>query len=264
MRSPGKARLCAVSYLNTVPLVWGFVRGSQRDRYNVSFAIPSECADRLNDGRADIGIVPVVECERQNLRVISGAGIASDGPVRSILLVSKVAFDRIRTLAADSSSRTSVQLARVILARRYGAEPQVTSSQPDLGAMLAQCDAALVIGDPALAIDPVELPWATLDLGAEWTAMTRLPMVFALWAARSDLDPASYSAQHFLGSLAEGRAHLDEIVHEESRRRGMTESLVREYLTRNVSFEIGPREQAGLDLFLTYVRELEAKEVAVS
>ena len=264
MRSPGKPRLCAVSYLNTVPLVWGFVNGSERDLYDVSFAIPAECADRLRDGRADIGIVPVVECERQNLRVIPGAGIASDGPVRSILLVSKVPFDRIQTLAADSSSRTSVQLARVILARRYGAEPKLLPAQPDVNAMLARADAALIIGDPALAIDPAALPWACADLGAEWTAMTRLPMVFALWAARSDVDPASYSAQHFLASLGEGIEHLEEIVATESRRRAMSEALVREYFTRNVSFRIGPREQAGIDLFLTMVHELETREVTVS
>jgi len=244
--------------------VWGFAHGSQRDLYSLSFALPSECADRLNDGRADIGIVPVVECERQNLRIIPGAGIAADGPVRSILLISKVPFDRVATLAADIGSRTSVQLARVILARRYGAEPDIVPAKPDLDSMLSRCDAALIIGDPALAIDVAALPWSVIDLGAEWTAMTRLPMVFALWAARSDVDPASYSSQDFLGSLEEGMEHLEEIVAAESGRRGMPESLVREYLTRNVSFRIGPREQAGLDLFLTYVRELETREVTVS
>jgi chorismate dehydratase len=237
--------------------VWGFVHGSQRDRYQLSFAIPSECADRLSGGTADIGIVPVVECERQNLRIIPGAGIASDGPVRSILLISKVPFSRIETLAADISSRTSVQLARVILARRYGAEPRLIPSSPQLDDMLRDCDAALIIGDPALAIDPAALPWYVLDLGAEWTAMTRLPMVFALWAARQDLDPDLYSAGHFLASLAEGQAHLEQIVAAESRSRHMSEPLVREYLTRNVSFNIGPRESAAIDLFLRYVAELQ-------
>jgi predicted solute-binding protein len=262
LRTP-KPRICAVSYLNTVPLVWGFVHGSQRDRYQLSFAIPSECADRLFDGRADIGIVPVVECERQNLRIIPGAGIASDGPVRSILLISKVPFDRIQSLAADSSSRTSVQLARVILARRFGVEPRLVSARPDIDAMLRDCDAALIIGDPALAIDPASLPFNVLDLGAEWTSMTRLPMVFALWGARQDLDPDAYSETHFLASLEEGQAHLDDIVAAESRARGMSEALVREYLTRNVSFRIGPRESAAVDLFLRYVAELQLREMPV-
>jgi len=257
VRPPRLPRVCAVSYLNTVPLVWGFQHGSQRDLYQLSFAIPAECADRLEHGRADIGIVPVVECERQHLRIIPGAGIASDGPVRSILLISKVPFDRIGTLAADASSRTSVQLSRVILARRYGVEPRLVSADPDLAGMLQTCDAALIIGDPALAIDPASLPFNVLDLGAEWTRMTRLPMVFALWAARDELDPALYSAAHFNASLREGMAHLDEIVAAESRGRNMPEALVREYLTRNVCFEIGPRESAAIDLFLRYVRELE-------
>ncbi|HZU24305.1 MAG TPA: menaquinone biosynthesis protein [Bryobacteraceae bacterium] len=263
MRALLEPRICAVSYLNTVPLVWGFAHGSQRGRYQLSFAIPSECADRLRDGRADIGIVPVVECERQNLRIIPGAGIASDGPVRSILLVSKVPFDRIGSLAADSSSRTSVQLARVILARRFGVDPHLVPANPDLEAMLRECDAALIIGDPALAVDPAALPWRVLDLGAEWTSMTRLPMVFAVWAARQDLDPASYSAADFVASLEEGEKHLDEIVAAESRARHMSEALVREYLTRNVSFRIGPRESAAVDLFLRYVAELELREAPV-
>src|SRR5579884_2811292 len=254
-----KPRVCAVSYLNTVPLVWGLVRGSQRDLYQLSFAIPAECADRLHDGRADIGIVPVVECERQNLRVIPGAGIACDGPVRSILLISRVPLGQIRTLAADSSSRTSVQLARIVLARRYGVEPVLTAAHPDLGAMLESCDAAMIIGDPALALDPADLPFNVLDLGTEWTQMTHLPMVFALWAAREDVDPDLYSPAHFTASLHEGMAHLDEIVAAESRARRMPEALVREYLTRNVSFEIGPRECAAVDLFLHYVRDFQSE-----
>jgi len=256
-----KPRVCVVSYLNTTPLVWGFVHGAQRDRYNLSFAIPSDCADRLANGSADIGIVPVVECERQNLRIIPGAGIACNGPVRSILLVSKVPFDRIESLACDVSSRTSVQLARVILARRFNAEPRLVPARPDLFTMLERHDAALIIGDPALAIEPTSLPWSSLDLGAEWKKMTGLPMVFALWAARQELDPAAYAADHFLASLTEGLAHLDDIVAAESRARGMSEQLVRHYLTHNVSFHIGSRESAGLDLFLRYVAELETREI---
>src|SRR5207248_359598 len=104
---------------------------------------------------------------------------ACRGPVRSILLIAKCPAPEIRTLAADTSSRTSVELARVILSRRYGAMPVRIPHAPDLPAMLRAADAALIIGDPALALDPAHLPYRVYDLGAEWVEMTGLPMVFA-------------------------------------------------------------------------------------
>ena len=133
---------------------------------------------------ADIGILPCFELTRQELEIVPGTGIACHGPVRSILLVSQRPAAEIRTLAVDTSSRTSVQLARVILERRYGAEYTAIPHAPDLDAMLRVADAALIIGDPALRLDPQTLPYEVHDLGGEWVEMTGLPMVFAVWAAR--------------------------------------------------------------------------------
>src|SRR5215472_6250066 len=149
-----RLRVCAVSYLNTTPLVWGMLHGAQRGLFDLEFAIPAVCADRLASGDADIGIVPSFELTKQELEIIPGAGIACHGAVRSILLISSRPAEAIRTLAADSSSRTSVELARVILARKYGAHPEIVRQAPNLDAMLKTADAALIIGDPALRIDP--------------------------------------------------------------------------------------------------------------
>jgi chorismate dehydratase len=243
-----------VNYLNTVPLVWGMLHGDERGLFDLSFAIPAECADRLADGRADIGIVPSVELNRQNLRVIPGTGIACDGPVRSILLISKVPFEEIRTLATDASSRTSVALSRIVLAKKYGVEPRLFSERPHLGSMLEHCDAALIIGDAALVLDPAELPFHVLDLGTEWTTMTGLPMVFAVWAARAEVpvqDP-----RPFVASLGFGMAHIEDIVRQEHPKLGISEALAREYLTRNIVFELGDREYKGLATFLQYASEL--------
>src|SRR5215813_6597823 len=109
------------------------LHGSQSDVFNLRFALPSECADQISSGEADIGIVPVIEMARQGLRYFRGTGIACHGPVRSILLVSKVPFREIRTLATDSGSRTSVVLSRVILAEKFGVEPNIVSRRADLG-----------------------------------------------------------------------------------------------------------------------------------
>ncbi len=255
-----KPRVCAVSYLNTVPLVWGMLHGTDvidgRDVFDLRFALPSACAEQLDSGEADIGIVPVIEMARQKLEYFRGSGIACHGAVRSILLISKVPFEKIRTLATDAGSRTSVMLSRVILAEKFGAEPSLVSRPADLAAMLGECDAALLIGDPALRIDPVTLPFQTLDLGAEWTTLTGFPMVFAVWAGRKEVIQDRY-ARAFRGSLRYGREHIGAIAKVEAGPRGISEDLARDYLTRHIIFELGERDYAGLDLFLQYAARFD-------
>jgi predicted solute-binding protein len=231
--------------------------GDQRGLFDLSFAIPAECADRLKSGLADIGIVPAVELNRQKLDIIRGAGIACRGPVRSILLISKVPFGGIRRLATDSTSRTSVMLSQVILSRKYGVEPAVQSMKPHLSAMLENNDAALIIGDAALVLEPAELPFHVLDLGAEWNQMTGLPMVFAVWAARGSFP--TQDPRPFLDSMRYGLAHIDDIARSEHAKVGVTEELARTYLENNIVFELGDREYAGLDLYLRYAAELESR-----
>jgi chorismate dehydratase len=247
--------VCAVSYLNTTPLVWGMLHGPQRDLFDLEFAIPAVCADHLASGAADIGIVPSFELTRQQLETIPGAGIACHGAVRSILLISSRPAAQIRTLSADSSSRTSVELARVILSRKYGAQPELIRQAPNLDAMLQSADAALIIGDPALRIDPTRLPYHSYDLGAEWLEMTGLPMVFAVWAARPGIVTADL-ADTFLQSCRYGRERIEAIVSAEAARREFTPELVREYLTRHIVHELSPRDYEGMELFLSYARKL--------
>jgi chorismate dehydratase len=249
-----RPRLCAVSYLNTLPLVWGILHGEQQGLFDVNFSIPAECADRLGNGSADIGVVPCAELERLNLDVIPGAGIACRGPVRSILLVSEVPPGQIRTLATDASSRSSVMLARILLAQRYGVEPQFIAMPPDLPSMLEKADAALIIGDPALHLDPATMPFHVLDLGAEWFEMTGLPMVFAVWAGRKGVVP-KWAEAAFRASLQFGMTHTDDIVAAGARERGIPEALAKKYLTDHIVFELGEREYEGMNRFLQLARE---------
>jgi predicted solute-binding protein len=255
-KDPHRLRVSAVSYLNTAPLVWGMLHGPQQGMFDLDFRIPAACADQMASGAADIGIVPSFELTRQDLEIVRGAGIACHGPVRSILLVSAVPPAEIRTLAADSSSRTSVQLARVILARKFGAAPVVHSHAPDLDAMLRHADAALIIGDPALRIDPARLPYHTLDLGAEWVELTGLPMVFAVWAGRREVVTPEV-VEAFQSSCRYGRERIEEIVAGESPRREFPPAVVREYLTRHIVHELSARDYQGMERFLQYARDLE-------
>jgi predicted solute-binding protein len=225
--------------------------GPQEGLFDLDFRIPAECADRLASGEADLGIVPSFELTRQDLTVLPGVGIASHGAVRSILLICTRPAAEIRTLAADSSSRTSVQLARVVLERRYGAHPAIAPHAPDLRAMLRSADAALLIGDSALRVDIGREPYHIYDLGAEWTEMTGLPMVFAVWAGRKDAVTPEVTAA-FRDSCRYGRERIDEIADSEAARRGFSPDVVREYLKLRIVHELGPRDYEGMNLFLRY------------
>lgn len=251
-----RPRICAVSYLNTAPLVWGLLYGPQRGAADISFAVPSECARRVVEGEADLGIVPVVEMDRHGLEPVSELCIASRGEVRSILLFARRPWQEVETLAADTGSRTSVELARIVLQERFGVRPRVSAMPPGLVPMLKEADAALLIGDAALAVDPQAsgLPW--LDLGAEWLRLTGLPMVFAVWAGRQ--RPGLNGLAAILeGSFSYGEANLDAIIESEARSRGFSAGLVARYFERNVTFRLGAQERAGLETFIAATRALD-------
>jgi predicted solute-binding protein len=249
-----------VSYLNSVPLVWGALNGPQRGAFDLSFAIPSICADRVAHGEADVGLVPVYEVGRLGLDYIPSLGVACHGPVRSILLIARVPFQQIRTLAVDVGSRTSVQLARIVLKRRYDVDPLLVPMRPDVTGMLETADAALVIGDAALSLDPSELGYACLDLGEEWVDLSELPMVFAVWAGH----PGSLTREveeDLVGSCLYGLGDLDRIIEEEGIRRGFPEYLVQQYLTRHIVFRLGPEDIAGLEEYLRQAALLDPERV---
>ncbi len=252
-------RVSAVSFLNTAPLVWGLLHGPQKGKLDVRFVVPSECADDLRDGRADIGLVPIIELARQpQLSVIPGGLIGCRGPVRSILLVSKRPVAEIKTLAADTSSRTSVVLTELVLRSRGVRDLDVRPHAPELDRMLSGADAALVIGDPALRIDPDMSTWQgqsveVHDIGAAWVEMTGLPMVFAVWAGKEPIDATTVDV--FEQSKAYGLDHIDDIVAAESASRSFAPELVRQYVTEYISYEFGARERRAIDLYLEMAAE---------
>ncbi len=242
-------RVSAVSYLNTSPLVWGMLHGPQRGVFDLRFELPAGCAHSLESGEVDIGLVPVIEMHRQGLEFVPGLGIASEGPVRSILLISKVPASKIRTLSMDDSSRTSVVLARIILQERFGVRPVSTTHRPSVDAMLVGSDAALIIGDPALHYEPSTSPYHVYDLGEEWLALTGLPMVYAVWAGRAAVNPEK-AQPVFEASYQFGRQHIGDIVRTEAAERGFPPQLATDYLTRHIVYELHERHNRGLARFL--------------
>lgn len=224
------------------------LHGPQRKDVDLTFSLPSVCAEEVESGEIDIGLVPVAEVIGQGLEIASDVGITCRGAVRSILLFSRVPWRQVRTLAADSGSRTSVRLASVILRELFGVEPKVSARRPDLQAMLEGADAALIIGDSALRIDPASSRFACLDLGAEWLALTGLPMVFATWAGKP--GSASEAIRKLTSeSYLFGKQRLDEIAEAEYRERGISRELAGRYLHQYIQYEIGPDEREAIKTF---------------
>lgn len=241
-----------MSYLNTLPLVWGFLNGPQRGQAAISFYPPSECALRVGQGAVDAGLIPVVEAARQGLQIIADVGIACRGAVRSILLVSKVDFGKIRRLAVDRYSRSSVLLCRVILRELYAADPELVPMEPALDPMLAAADACLIIGDPALRLEPESLAYHTLDLGSAWWRMTHLPMVFAAWAGRKALPSVDFHA-----SFGYGFTRMEEYLRAEAAERSIGVEAARDYLLHRIVYELGRDERRGLAEYLRLAGTLE-------
>jgi chorismate dehydratase len=252
-------RVSAIYFLNTVPLIRGMLADPPED-FAVASATPAACAEQLRAGTADIGAIPAIEYLRiPDLVVLGDGAIAAHGAVRSILLLSRRPLREVRTIAADTSSRTSVALAQILLSARFGHLPEMIPHPPQPAAMLEACDAALVIGDPALHYAQAPLPGViAYDLGAEWQALTGLPFVFAFWGARRRVATPEL-AERFNAWRDAGVAAVEQIVAEEAPARGLPPEVVRAYLTENIHFRLTPKCVAGL---LEFFRRAQALGLA--
>ena len=259
-------RISAISFLNTVPLMWNFEHQPTDEltsNFEISYTVPSQCARALHEGTADIGIVPVITYTTiSGLVVIPRVTIAARGPVRSILLISKVPIEQIGTVAVDSSSRTSVGLTQVLLTKFFGGKRPLISMQPNLEPMLARCDAALIIGDPALLVKTNGL--YTYDLAQVWYEHTGKPFVFAVWAVRrqalEEMRPGLPVAEIFQRSRDAGLQpeNVERIACDWSRRLALSPEDIRSYLTQNIYYDLDEPCLEGLRLFFDYAAECGA------
>jgi chorismate dehydratase len=273
----GKLRISAISYLNTAPLMWDFEHGTHpfatnakgwgTQSFDISYTLPSACARSLAEGTADIGIIPAAAyAQIPELLILPDVAIASRRAVRSILLVSKKPIDEVRTVALDTSSLTSVALTKVLFEKWLGGGRTFTSMAPDIDKMLAEHDAGLVIGDPALKIDRSR--YHTLDLAEEWIHRTGKPFVFAFWAVReaalADADLSLDLAAIFRNSRDHGLQpqNLDLIASEWAPRLEISAGDVRSYLTENIHYQLDAGCLEGLQLFYRYAAEIGALPTA--
>ena len=231
-------------------------------QFDISYTIPSLCARALAEGTADIGIIPAAAYTTiPDLAIIPNIAIAARRAVRSILLVSKMPIDRVRTVALDNSSMTSVALTKILFAKWLGGPREYSVSAPDLDAMLATHDAALLIGDPALQVDRSR--YTTVDLAEEWIARTGKLFVFAFWAVRRPAL-AGHDATTVAAAFQRSRDHgvssknLEAIAQQWAPRLGLALEVVRTYLVHNIHYFLDPPGLDGLKEFYRLGAEIGA------
>jgi chorismate dehydratase len=242
-------RLGAVSYLNARPLVDGLDRWPER--FAVRYDLPSTCATLLHRGEIDLGLIPSIEYLRgEGYAIVPDCAIASDGPVRSVAIFTSVPIERVRAIALDTSSRTSVALTRVMAARHFGIAPVFVDHRPDLESMLGRADAALLIGDPALFADYHRLGLQKIDLGSEWKTFTGLPFVYACWTGRPGAVDAN-AIDALQAARALGETDADGVAARFFPGDAARAAEGARYLRENIRFRLGDRERAGLERFFS-------------
>ena len=247
-------RVGAVGYLNARPLTWALDRDPAR--WCVRYDVPSTCSARLLAGDVDLGLVPSIDfLQAPDYRLVPGVGVGSRGPVASVALYTRREMSDIRTVALDTSSRTSVALVQVLCRHRFGIAPGFVPQGPDLAAMARDCDAALLIGDPAFDAEHERMGLRKIDLGETWTAMTGLPFVYAAWTGRPDAVSAA-DVEALQDAQAEGVRAADAIAAEYGRGDAARTARAAAYLRDNVKYALGPEEAAGLQLFLDHAADL--------
>jgi chorismate dehydratase len=275
-----KLRISIVQYLNTAPLVWGFTNGPLRGKYDLSFTVPSQCAEELRNGSADVAIIPAIEYQRiDDLVILPDMAIASKNQVRSLLIIAKKPIEQAKSIALDRSSRSTQTLTRILCAEKWKIAPEFFEAAPDLSAMLEQADAALLIGDPALriavGIEKDSRPGAegqtvcqaailgiagpeflyVYDVVGEWRSLTGLPAVLAVWAARQDIATPDVAAD-FLASRDFGLSRIPEISFDAARDLELPARTLESYLRHNIDFSLDEENRRGLELYYDHAEKL--------
>lgn len=263
-----RLRVAAIRFLNPAPLMWDFDHppraAALAERYDVETMMPAQCADRLADGAADLGLVPIAALAHSNhLRIVPGCAIASKGAIRSLLLVvrAKTGLEGVRSIAADTSSRATLAYVQVMARHFWQIPATFVPHAPDLDAMLAACDAALLIGDPALLAleDRAARQQRTgeellyLDLGAEWHTLTGLPWISAVWGVREEAVRSGRQRDQIVRDLIASRdaglAHVDALADEWAARIAVPRATIHAYLSRNIHYILDEECLEGLRAF---------------
>jgi chorismate dehydratase len=249
-----RTRIAASSYLNTAPLIWSYLYGSKQGAVDLfTDTAPSRCAEMLASGEVDAALVPVIEYQRiPDTAIVPDVCVGARAAVRSVVIASKQNnLKKIKRVALDDSSRTSVALVKIIFREFLGFEPEWQTAPPDLRSMLEHNDAALIIGDPAMKI-PRE-KFRVFDLATLWHDYTGFGFVFAMWMAGKN-SAEQVRAIDFEAARDEGLANLDKIATRYGDQ-SLTAEEIKDYLTQNIAFQMDEDMLKGLQLYFDLARK---------
>ena len=260
-----RLRLAAVSFLNARPITYGIEQGLVgAERFDLRFAEPSRCAAAVAAGEADLGLMPIASyaASMEQLRVVPGIGIASRGPVRTVVLVGQVRWEEMTAIALDGASRTSQMLLR-LLTKGRGLHPDFVEVPHDqIADAVGGTRGALIIGDLGLHIDGRFRH--VYDLGQHWHSLVGLPFVYAVWAGRPGVVSTEDVAQ-LQESLRLGLQRRKEIGRAWAQDNGVDPAVGESYLLENIRHRLTSDEISGATAFLarSHQASLLAKPVRV-
>ena len=279
-------RISASSYSNTAPLVWSFLYGQNHGKVEIILdTAPARSAELLVQDRVDAALVPVIAYQQiDDVRLVPGVCVGAKERVRSVCLITRGQdLEQVRSVALDVSSKTSVALTKIIFREFLGFEPSFKSSEPDIDAMLADADCALLIGDPALSIaecgsrnadlsaskcsgfdsnisnsvlgtgkphDDFHSAFRVFDLAETWRKYTGLGFVFAMWMSKKDRVDIDFAA-----GRDEGLSHIDEIVSNYESEIPLGPDELKTYLSENISYEPDESMRQGMELYFNLARK---------
>ena len=232
--------------------MWSFLYGANHGKVEIILDnAPARSAELLAQDRVDAALVPVIASQMiDGVRLIPDVCVGAKQRVRSVCLVTRGKnLEEVTSVSLDISSRTSVVLTKIIFREFLDFEPEWREAAPDIDAMLAASDAALIIGDPALALSEPPASagggdFRTFDLAELWNQNTGLGFVFAMWMTKKDRVEIDFAA-----ARDEGLAHLDEIIANYQPQIGLSTEQLRTYLSENISFAVDEKMQAGMELY---------------
>src|SRR5271170_1954032 len=267
-------RVAAINFLNPAPLMWDFehspLAAELAQHYTLHYTQPSLCADELLNARADLGLIPIASLT-PDLAIVPGCTIASLNEVRSIQLIVKSphTLSTVRTIAADTASRSSLAYAEVLFRKFLNTRPTLVPAAADPVAMLQSADAAILIGDPALLalesrqqIEDTVGPCQWFDLAHEWRTRTNLPWVAAVWAVRPEaLGPLSVTPAQLTEDLEASRNHgllnIQKLVEQWTPRIAIPPATIRHYLSYNIHYVLNTDCVRAIELFRQLAAEVD-------
>ena len=265
-------RVAAINFLNPAPLMWDFehapLASTLAERYTLHYTQPSLCADELLSARADLGLIPIASLT-QHLAIVPGCTIASLNEVRSIQLIVKSphSLDAVKTIAADTASRSSLAYAEILFRKFLHTHPTFLPAAADPIAMLQQADAAILIGDPALlalesreAIERTVGPCQWFDLAREWRTRTNLPWVAAVWAVRPEALnhlTAAQLVEDLEASRNHGLLNIEDLVTQWTPRIALPPATIRHYLSYNIHYILNTDCIRAIEIFRQYASEVD-------